>query len=65
MLKVHMPSDIYAPIGPYAQAIVADGPAMLLINKEHGGQQLLGGHLGLGPARAVIVGIEDMASITT
>ncbi len=59
---LHLPA-LSAVAGRQDQGIVADRPAMLVVDEIDGRQQLTGRHLGLGPAVAAIVGIEDMATI--
>lgn len=43
--------------------IVADGPAAFVVEEEHGGEQLPGGHAGLGPGAALVVGEQDVTPI--
>ncbi|MNJ63227.1 hypothetical protein D3C77_591130 [compost metagenome] len=42
---------------------MADGPAALVVEEEHCGEQLPGRYPGLGPGAALIVGEQDMAAI--
>ncbi|MNG27535.1 hypothetical protein D3C84_1126670 [compost metagenome] len=44
--------------------IVADGPAFLVIDKEHAGQHLPRRYARLHPVAPGIVGEQDMAAIT-
>src|SRR5690606_40521358 len=46
------------------QRIMADSPAMLGISEVDGGQQLPGRHLRLNPAGALVIGVENVASIS-
>ncbi|MCY1544557.1 hypothetical protein D9M68_804500 [compost metagenome] len=42
---------------------MADGPAVLVIDKKQGSEHLLGRHLGLRPGGTVVIGVEDMTAI--
>jgi hypothetical protein len=44
--------------------VMAHGPAVFVIDEEHRREQLAGGHFGLGPGAALVIGIEDMPAIT-
>lgn len=52
MLKVHTPSDIYAPIGPYAQAVEATSAQRLLF---------ISGTMGLTPDGTLAGDFESQA----
>ncbi|MNN34729.1 hypothetical protein D3C81_1485480 [compost metagenome] len=43
---------------------MADGPAVLVVDEIDGSKQLPGWHLGLGPGLALVIGKQDMATIT-
>ena len=43
--------------------VMADGPAVFVVDKKHRRQQLPGRHLGLGPGRALVIGIQNVPAI--
>lgn len=53
MLTTHIPPDIYAPIGPYAQAVQATGVRRMLF---------ISGTMGLAPDGSLAQGFEAQAT---
>ena len=44
--------------------IMADRPAAFIVDEIHCREQLPGGDFGLGPGAALVIGIEDVPTIT-